>query len=162
MQLATVLAIVTFLLGCNSPMSNTDKSSADAVIHTEVGNLSSLISLPAEPVSVRWQIEENPARSTGTLRALVQFAEADAARIIDSSPTFDRRDDDVLKAEDHAWLTESSLLGIEVKEEGGRYRLVGAEPRKPDLFTKTERSPYVSGKVTPLANGFIFVNLRAS
>ncbi len=162
MQLATLLATLALFLGCNSPMNKSEKRSADTLIHTEVGNLSSLISLPSEPVSVRWQLEENTARSTGKLRALVQFPESDAALIIERSPTFDRRDDDILKAEDHAWLTDAALAGIEVVEEDMRYRLIGAEPRKPDLFTKTERSPYVSGKITPLANGFVFVVLTAN
>jgi hypothetical protein len=41
------------------------------------------------------------------------------------------------------------------------YELSGVMALKPDLFTRTDLSPYVNGSVTPLSGGYILVSLYA-
>jgi len=44
-------------------------------IHTEIGLLNKLISLPAEPLSVQWDIDESKQSLNGSIRALLEFSE---------------------------------------------------------------------------------------
>jgi len=134
---------------------------SDSRIQEEVGTLDKLLSLPHPPISVRWEVEEQHAGATGTLRALLQFTPEQHQAIVDQSPAFDRRADEVLSAEEYAWLPKRVLADVDVVEEKGRYRLVGVEPRKADSFLKADLSPYVNGKITPLPGGYVFVTAYA-
>ena len=128
--------------------------------HNELGMLPKLLSLPRQPLSVKWTIEESTDR--GSLRALLQFSAADKTFILNNSPEFEIKTNDRLDAElFDSWLPEEARAEIETQRQGDEYELLGVVPLQPDLFTQNEMSPYVNGSVTPLGDGYVLVWLYA-
>jgi hypothetical protein len=127
--------------------------------HRELGVLPKLISLPREPIAAKWEVEEN--KQAGTLRALLKFSAADYEHIVRESETFDRRGNEILDAAMFDWIDEEAKHGIEATRDGSSVELVDVEPRRANLFSRAELSPYVNGKITPLADGFVLVAMYA-
>ncbi len=129
-------------------------------IHTEIGILNKLISLPAEPLSVKWDLDESSQKGTGSLRALLEFNEQDKKNIIDKSEAFDNKSDDRIETKFFdTWLPAKAKEGINIEKVTEAYVLIGVSVRQPNLFTQTELSPYVNGSVTPLNGGYVLVTL---
>ena len=129
-------------------------------IHTEIGVLNKLISLPTEPLSVKWDIEESKQSGNGSIRALLEFSKQDKQSILNKSSGFDNKSNDRIdEVFFDTWLPAEAKDGIEVKKINGVYELVGVMALQPNLFTQTKLSPYVNGSITPLAGGFILVSL---
>ena len=127
-------------------------------VHTEVGILNKLISIPAEPITVKWEINES--KETGSLRALLKFKDEDKLHILKNSASFDKLENDTLDSEScEQWLPEDAKVGIETKKNGSAYTLIDVIAIQPNLFTQTELSPYVNGSITPLSGGYILVSL---
>jgi hypothetical protein len=132
------------------------------IVHDELGILPKLISLPKQPISVKWQLDESPEKNTGSLRALLEFSPQDKVFILENSPKFDSKQNDRISIElFDAWLPERAKDSIEARLVDGMYELSGVMALKPDLFTRTDLSPYVNGSVTPLSGGYILVSLYA-
>jgi hypothetical protein len=151
---------VLLLSGCDNTVSTPEPMSP--VVHDELGILPKLISLPKQPISVKWQVDESPEQNTGSLRALLEFSPQDKLSIIESSPEFDSKEDDRISAElFNVWLPESAKANIKTRAVEDMYELSGIMALKPDLFTRTDLSPYVNGSITPLSGGYILVSLYA-
>ena len=155
----SLLLLTLILFGCDNKMPSSAEQ-LNKEVHTEIGILNKLISLPAEPLSVKWDIDESKQSGNGSIRALLEFSEKDKQNILDKSSAFDKKSNDRIDAVFFdTWLTVEAKEGIEVKKVNGVYELVGVMALKPNLFTQTKLSPYVNGSVTPLAGGFILVSL---
>lgn len=108
-------------------------------------------------------VDESSERSTGSLRALLEYSAADKAAILENSPGFDSKSNDRVNAEFYdTWLPESAKENIHTQAVGDdMYELSGIIPLRADLFTNAELSPYVNGSITPLSGGYILVSLYA-
>ncbi|MGD9170800.1 MAG: hypothetical protein PVI97_12170 [Candidatus Thiodiazotropha sp.] len=156
------LVFFSFLIlsGCDNTVSTTE--SMNIAVYDELGILPKLISLPKQPLSVKWQVDESAERGTGSLRALLEFSASDKAYILENSPQFDSISNDRISAEFYdTWLPDRAKNGIKKQAVDNMYELSGIEALKADLFTKADLSPYVNGSVTPLSGGYILVSLYA-
>jgi len=160
MNLKYVLLLTSLILiGCDNKMPASSEQST-IQIHTEVGILNKLISIPAEPLSVKWEINESKERGTGSLRALLEFNEQDKQDILQKSTEFENKTNDRIDAAFFdTWLPAESKEGIETELVSGSYLLKDTFALQPDLFTQTELSPYVNGSITPLSGGYILIAL---
>lgn len=155
-----VVLICIILLGCDN-MAETNKSKNNE-IQTELGILPKLISLPKQPVSVKWRLTENLERRTGYLVALLKFKESDYKYILDNSQSFENKINAKILIEIYdKWLPDDAKTCINVKFNGELYELIGIFGLKPNLFNKTQFSPYIHGEITPLDNGYICVVLAS-
>jgi hypothetical protein len=154
---------VLLFSGCDNTVSTTEPTRP--IVHDELGILPKLISLPKQPISVKWQLDEYPEKNTGNLQALLEFSPQNKIFIIENSPEFDSKQNAILRIElFDAWLPEHAKDSIEVRVVDGivgAYELSGVRGFKPDLFTRTDLSPYVNGYITPLSGGYILVSLYA-
>lgn len=122
--------------------------------------LAKFISLPRQPVSVKWEVVEIPARGTGSLTALLEFTAKDKRYITNNSKPFELQVNDRINAEFYdTWLPVVAKSDIKVSLQGDSYELHGVPSFQPDMFTNTALSPYVNGSITPLATGYILVSL---
>ncbi len=152
--------VLLILSGCDSVVSTTEPM--NIIVHEEMGILPKLISLPKQPISVKWQVDESSERNTGSLRALLEFSATDKAAILANSPEFDSKSNDRINAEFYdTWLPDSAKTNIQKQSVGDMYELSGIMPLKADLFTSAELSPYVNGSITPLSGGYILISLYA-
>lgn len=152
--------VLLILTGCDSVVSTID--SVNINTHDELDILPKLISLPKQPLSVKWQIDESSERNTGSLRALLEFSATDKAAILANSPEFDSKSNDRINAEFYdTWLPDSAKTNIQKQVVDDVYELSGVMPRRADLFTNAELSPYVNGSITPLSGGYILISLYA-
>ncbi len=142
-------------------MSDSTETAAEAPkVLNEVGVLSKLISLPNDPISVRWLEPDPNNRESAELLALIEFNEADYAEIVKNSPNFDLiQDDKMPEAMFKEWVPATVATAMEIKQENGMVVMKGINALKPDLFTKAKASPFIHGTITPLGSGYIFVYL---
>lgn len=160
MQCKYLVFILLILSGCDSSVSTTEPM--NITVHEELGILPKLISLPKQPLSVKWQVDESSKTNTGSLRALLEFSSEDKASILENSPEFDSKSNDRINAEFYdTWLPDSAKANIQTQAVGDMYELSGIMPLKADLFTSAELSPYVNGSITPLSGGYILISLYA-
>lgn len=107
-------------------------------------------------------VDESSERSTGSLRALLEYSAADKAAILENSPGFDSKSNDRINAEFYdTWLPDSAKANIKTQPVDDMYELSGIMSLRADLFSKAELSPYVNGSITPLSGGYILVSLYA-
>lgn len=152
--------ILLILSGCDNTVSTTEPMKLTS--HDEIGILPKLISLPKEPLSVKWQVDESSENNTGSLRALLEFSAKDKATILENSPEFDSKSNDRINAEFYdTWLPDSAKANIKTQPVDDMYELSGIMSLRADLFSKAELSPYVNGSITPLSGGYILVSLYA-
>ncbi len=155
----SLLLLTLILFGCDNKMPSSAEQ-FNKEIHIEIGILDKLISLPAEPLSVKWDIDESKQSGNGSIRALLEFSEQDKKSILDKSSAFENKSNDRIDSVFFdTWLPAKAKEGIQVKKVKAVYELDGVMALKPDLFTQTKLSPYVNGSITPLAGGFILVSL---
>ncbi len=154
------LCLVFILItGCENEISPSGGNKANR-IETGIGNLDKLMSIPATPLEVKWQINEEHRSGNGSLQALFKFAKEDKKKIINESEVFDAIADDRISAEIYdGWLPEDAKKGLIVEKTGDLYVLKQVNGLKANLFTQTELSPYVNGSITLLGDGYIFVSL---
>lgn len=147
------------LMGCDK-MTEKNKSGTNE-IQTELGDLPHLMSLPKQPVSVKWRLDEDSERGTGNLMALLKFEKSDYKYILDNSPSFENKMNAKMPIEFYdKWLPEEAKTGIQVKKYfENLYELIGIQGLEPKLFTKTPMSPYIHGDITPLRNEYVWVLL---
>ncbi len=156
-----VVALLLALPGCEDRMSDPQASSTQ--VNTELGTLPGLISLPKQPIEVRWEVIEQAQGEAGMLRVLLRYSEEDYAAVVEGSETFESKTNDRINPVIYDdWIIAPAKEGIEVVTKGRYYELVDVQPRKANLFWNAERSPYVDGRVSPLRNGYIYVAMRAS
>jgi len=158
-----VLLIALLIFGCDEKMTvSTQQNTNLNQIHTDIGILNKLISLPKEPISVRWELDESPERDNGSLNVLLEFTNTDKKFILNNSDSFEKQQNDLINTVFYQnWLPEKSKKGIRTKAIKNNYELLNVIPLQPNLFNKTDLSPYVNGSITPLSNGFIFLSLYA-
>lgn len=148
------------LLGCDN-MAETNESE-NKEIQIELGILPKLMSLPKQPVSVKWRLTENLEQGTGYLVALLKFKESDYKYIVDNSPPFENKINAKILIEIYdKWLPDDAKTGINNKFNRELYELIGIFGLKPNLFNKTQLSPYIHGEIIPLNNGYIWVELSS-
>ena len=129
-------------------------------MNTELGLLPKLISLPKQPNTVLWQLEEAPGRDSGSLTALLSFKETDYQYIVDHSPKTEANTNQIMPPEFYKkWVPESLRNTIKTSVNGDSLELLNIKSLQAELFTQSELSPYKNGSVTPLGNGFILVSL---
>ena len=156
-----IIISFTFLLyttGCDYTAASKTKANKVRTYY-EIGLLPKLMSIPGNPVSVKWQIDETK-ENAGNLIVLLKYSPQDKQLILENSkiadnPSFDRIGIDIYDT----WITEEAKRGLEVKIINKVYELKGIPQYTPDVFIQTELSPYVNGSVTPLAGGYIFISL---
>lgn len=159
---AVLYLIILFpmLTGCTEPMNTT--ASDKTVINQELGLLPKLISLPKQPIAVRWQEPDPDDRERANLIALLTFTPQDYQEIIESSPKFDViRDERLPEDMFNKWVGESVSDQLTTEKDNGVVILKGVHALKPDLFTKTDTSPFVNGSITPLGEGNLLVVLSS-
>jgi hypothetical protein len=148
------------LMGCDD-MTENNKIKPES-IHTEIGILSKLISLPRQPVSVKWKTERYHQDSS--LLALLKFKEVDYNYIVENSQTFGSKINRIMSPEIYdKWLPDDAKSGITVKPFSATgvtaYELIGITQLKANLFANRDLSPYLQGRITPLKNGYILISL---
>ncbi len=163
-QAIVFLLICMILFGCKNDSNRRNPSELDKFdynkIQTELGVLPKLMSLPKQPLSVKWNISENSKHGTGFLVALFKFLESDYKYILDNSHPFENKVNDRINIEYYdKWLPSDAKISIRTKTNGEVYELIGIFGFKPNLFTKTQLSPYIHGNIIPLNNGYIWVEL---
>jgi len=153
-----VLTLLLSLFGCDGAAEKT--SSAEKIqVSYEPGLLPKLMSIPGKPISVKWQIDESKFNA-GSLIALLEYSAEDKLYILKNSHAYENISHDRIGAGFYdSWIPASAKKGIEVIKHDSVYELKGVIPVLPNLFTRTELSPYVNGRVTPLAGGYILVSL---
>ena len=152
------------------------KNHDNGAVHTELGLLPKLISLPRQPVSVIWRLTEDHERNQGCLSAVLKFKKSDYEYILGNSRPFEKKDNAKILSEVYdKWLPDDAKAGIEIKPTGDVYEIIGTTPKltgelyvvigvsslQPNLFADAERSPYIMGEITPLKNDFIYVELAS-
>jgi hypothetical protein len=154
-----LLTINIIFLGCDD-MKDTSKKKIDyGSIQTEIGILPKLISLPRQPLLVKWKIY-NKHGNDSALLALLKFNEKDYDFIIKNSKTSKRKTNETWLIETYdKWLPEDVRSGIKVKIVGQSYELIGISRLEANLFANPKRSSYIHGAIIPLKNGYISVNL---
>lgn len=153
------LLLVLILIGCDNMNSSTNES-ANIEIRTELGILPKLISLPRQPLSVKWEIRESKEKGTGYLRALLEFNPEDSQYIIENSKHFESQTNDRINVEFYEeWLPEKIKSDLSIMQEDKTYVLLGVKALQPNLFIQTKLSPYVNGSITPFTHGYILVSL---
>jgi hypothetical protein len=158
MRYLNLVFLLMMLSGCDNTVSTIEPK--NIVVHNELGILPKLISLPKQPLSVKWQVDESRERNTGSLRALLEFSVKDKASIMENSPPFDIESNDRINAEFYdTWLPDTAKVNIKTEMVGEMYELSGITAHQADLFTKTDLSAYVNGSITPLSGGYILVSL---
>jgi len=129
-------------------------------MNNKPGLLPKLISLPKQPKTVLWQLEEAPGRDSGSLTALLSFDENDYRYIVDHSPKTEANTNQLMPPDFYKkWVPESLRNTIKTATNGDSLELLGIKSLQPELFTQAELSPYKNGSVTPLGNGCILVSL---
>ncbi|VAW60633.1 hypothetical protein MNBD_GAMMA09-2840 [hydrothermal vent metagenome] len=151
--------ILILLSGCESQVSTSSDQTTNR-IHYEIGLLKQLISIPASPLSVKWEINEAKEGGGGSLNVLFEFSEQDKKIIIKGSENFEQNVDDRIESVFYTeWLPVETRKQIKTKQSDGVHILTGISALQPTLFTQAERSPYVNGSITPLSGGYILVSL---
>lgn len=159
MRISIFLFIIFILPGCDNNISTTTKT-VNENIQYEMGVLPKLMSIPGKPFSVKWQIDESKERNTGNLVALLKYSDDDKNFIISNSKKYDNDSFDRIEAKFFdTWLPDAAKKSINIKKLDAVYELQGVVPMMPNLFTRTELSPYVNGSATPLSEGYILVLL---
>jgi len=144
--------------GCENDMKA--EQVAVETMNTELGILPKLVSLPKQPDTVLWEIDEQEGQDNGSLVILLKFSEEDYAYIIGNSNEVDSRANDVMNIDFfRKWVPSTIRESINTVEKGDSYELQDIKQYKPDLFTNTELSPYKNGSVTALGQGYILVSL---
>jgi hypothetical protein len=163
MKTMTILLIVAsmLLLGCDNMTENNMIKTES--IHTEIGILPKLISLPRQPVSVKWRREQ--FHRDFLLLALLKFTESDYNYIIENSQTFEGKGNRFMAPETYDnWLPDDAKSGIIAKPLTAAgvtaYELIGITPLKANLFANRDLSSYIHGSITPLRNGYILIGLQ--
>jgi hypothetical protein len=82
-KLIYTVVIFLIIIGCENDMVATDNKTNE-IIQTELGLLPKLISLPRQPESVKWQVNED----AGYLIALLNYAPHDYAYILKQSTVY--------------------------------------------------------------------------
>ena len=154
----TILSVLLCMTGCDNKMNSSSKSEKINVSY-EMGLLPKLMSIPGNPISVKWQVDESQ-ENAGNLVALLEYSSEDKKYILDNSNKFENPSSDRINVKFYdSWIPEDAKIGIEVKKLDKVYELTKVIPLLPNLFTQTELSPYVNGSITPLADGYIFIAL---
>ena len=110
-----ILLIVIFIFGCDEKMPAATTQSSNQ-IHTEIGILNKLISLPKEPLSVKWELNESKETGTGYLNVLLEFNDGDKAYILNNSEAFETQRNDKMEMKFYRdWLPEKAKNDIETK-----------------------------------------------
>lgn len=150
--------LLTLLVGCDRDIVNEVKKTN--AINTEIGLLPQLVSLPIIPVDVKWQANERVHGGAGNLIVLLHYTSNDYDYIVSNSNAFESPNSGRLDAETFDnWIPQSLRETIKANKMDGFFEFVGIMPLQPNLFTKTELSPFVSGSVIPLGDGYILVSL---
>lgn len=153
------LWLIFLLNGCDNDMNNDNKATAKT--ETELGILPKLISLPKEPLKVKWEVSDQESTDAGSLVALLQYTISDYNSIIDGSQPFEaNRYERMDSAFYENWVPQEIRKTINTLPiDNDMLELQNIIPLKPDLFTQTKLSPFVNGSITPLGDGFILVSL---
>jgi hypothetical protein len=164
MKLTTILLIFAsmLLLGCDI-MTESNKKKPEG-IHKEIGILPKLISLPRQPISVKWKRKQ--FHRDFLLIALLGFTESDYKYIIENSNPLESKVNRIISPEIYdKWLPDEAKSGITVKPfstaaGATAYELFGIYSLHPNLFANPQLSSYIHGYITPLKKGYILVLLQ--
>ncbi len=156
MKLSYIIAIFfsILLIGCEK-VKDPDTVKSEHEIHHELGLLPKVMSMPATPLKVKWQLSGDR-----NLYALLTYSSEDYQFIIENSTPFEVVSNAKLGADFYRdWLENEIKLNVIYHDDYDRYEIIGAHDIQPSLFTQAEYSPFVNGSVTPLGNGLILVSL---
>lgn len=166
MKYIFILLICSFIVWCQKESIQIDAVDSKTpdnspIIVTELSTLPYLISLPKQPISVKWQ-KPGPDPERTFIVALFKFSPQDYNEIVAKSPNFDLiQDARIPKEFFNKWVDESISSQLDIEEsDDGIYILKGVNDLKPDLFTQAPSSPFIHGDFTPLGNGFILLTLH--
>lgn len=157
--------ILLFLLltGCNNSMSeSTEKSSSDPNIHfnSSIEELAVLVSMPKEPEKVLWQIIYSPGQRDSNLFALLSFNEKDYEFVVSQSNKFEVESDELFDIDFfQQWIKPRLPENVASEIQGDFAVLKGIYGKRPNLFTNAKNSPYIHGRIVPLGNNTVFLNL---
>ena len=150
-----LLVIVTVIIGACG-----DKDMAPTnLIHTELGILPKLISIPYDVISVKWQEPSSTERDAQNLLVLLQFSEVDALKIVENNPQMLNSSIALPRVLYENWVPALAKHSIEFEQQGENFHLKNITVLEPNSFTKTQLSPFVNGKVYALPNGYFLIDL---
>jgi len=149
-----VIIISILLIGCDK-VTAPDTVKSEHKIHYELGILPKIMSMPAIPLKVKWQLSGDRS-----LYALLTYSPEDYKFIIENSTPFEVVNNTRLDATFYRdWLENKIKLNVIYHNDS--YEIIGAYDTQPNLFIQAEHSPFVNGSALPLGNGIILVSLYA-
>ncbi|THB68709.1 MAG: hypothetical protein D6B27_02045 [Gammaproteobacteria bacterium] len=161
MRLLILISFVFFLLfsGCDNDMENGNNQPIKT--ETELGILPKLISLPKQPLQVKWEIDEQKSTNAGSLIALLQYSISDYNSIIKNSLPFEANIKERMESAFYKkWVPREIRETINtVPVDNNMLELQNIYSLQPNLFTQTQLSPFVHGSITPLGQGYILISL---
>ena len=151
----TILFSIIFsilLTGCEK-VKDPDTVKSEHEIHHELGLLHKVMSMPAIPLKVKWQLSGDR-----NLYALLTYSPDDYQFIIENSTPFEVVSNTKLSAIFYRdWLENE--IKLDVIDHNDSYEIIGAHDIQPNLYIKAKHSPFVNGSVIPLGHGLILVSL---
>jgi len=146
-----IILLCTLFSGCDVEMNN--ETAIINKINTDLGILPKLMSLPKQPLHVKWEVNEEDNKDNGTLVALLHYSADDYRYIMENSRALEANNNDRMPVEFYKkWVPIKLRDSIKVEEKDNTYELMGIKPLDPGLFRSTGPSPYVNGNVTPLGD----------
>lgn len=163
MNIKTLILIISILIlcpGCNDAMNNNQSNYNEAQIKNEIGDLDKLISIPKNPVTIRWKEPDPKSKERAKIFAIAQFNENDYQFIVENSQSYEILEDRSLPRDIFdSWIPKEAMQSVKTDEVDGRVILKGIYSLKPNLFAQENLSPFIHGSITPLKNGYIFIYL---
>lgn len=154
-SLITILLFI-FLAGCLD-RGDPDTVKSDHKIHDELGPLPKIMSMPATPLKVKWQLSGDI-----NLCALLTYSPEDYQFVVENSTPFEIINNVKIDASFYReWLENEIKLDVIYHGDYDRYEIIRAQAVQANLFTKAQYSPFVNGSVTLLGHGKVLVSLDA-
>jgi hypothetical protein len=154
MKFNYIIAIIIsiLLIGCEK-VKDPDTVKSEHEVHYELGLLPKIMSMPATPLKVKWQLSGDR-----NLYALLTYSQEDYKFVIENSTPFEIVSNSKLSETFYRdWL--ENKIKLDVIYHNDSYEIIGAHDIQPNLFIQAELSPFVNGTVTPLGDGLVLVSL---
>jgi len=156
MKFNYLIAIIVsiLLIGCKE-VKDPDTVKSEHEVHYELGLLPKIMSMPATPLKVKWQLSGDR-----NLYALLTYSQEDYKFVIENSTPFEVVSNTKLNDTFYRdWL--ENKIKLDATYHNGSYEIIGVHDVQANLFVQAEHSPFVNGSVTPLGEGIVLVSLYA-
>lgn len=157
----TVLFLGLFIGGCD--FLENDYVEREPEVYYELKHLPKMMSLPKQPLEIKWEQPVPNKFGQSSIVALMRFSPEDYDYIMENSDKFDIMDDNNLPITFFdKWVDKSIADKMTLIKTSDEYITKGYSRFQANLFTRIKGSPYVTGRVHPLASEHILVILTAN